>query len=132
MGETQAGGIEFGDTYPVVPNYAPFRQKSLGDCTRPLLNQYVSWNMCVCVCVFVCVCVCVCVCACVYVCVYLCVCVCACACAWRVRVRVREIPPKHEYGSEKMRDIVNSTKQGYGSVTKQEYGSEKMRDIYVR
>ena len=24
----------------VVPNYAPFRQKSLGDCTRPLLNQY--------------------------------------------------------------------------------------------
>ena len=37
MEETQAGGIEFGGTYPVAPNYAPFRQKSLGDCTRPLL-----------------------------------------------------------------------------------------------
>ena len=37
MEETQAGGIEFGGTYPVALNYAPFRQKSLGDCTRPLL-----------------------------------------------------------------------------------------------
>ena len=35
--ETQAGGIGFRVTYPVAPNYAPFRQKSLGDCTRPLL-----------------------------------------------------------------------------------------------
>ena len=35
MEETQSGGIKFGGTYPVAPNYAPFRQKSLGDCTRP-------------------------------------------------------------------------------------------------
>jgi len=33
-------------TYPVVvPNRAPFRQKSPGDCTWPLLNQYISWVM---------------------------------------------------------------------------------------
>jgi hypothetical protein len=34
----QVGGIEFEDTnkLSVVPNFAPFRQKSLGDCTRPL------------------------------------------------------------------------------------------------
>ena len=65
MRETQAGGIEFGVTHPVVPNYAPFRQKSLGDCTRPFLNQYVSWSLCVCMCVsvYVGVCVRVCVCA---------------------------------------------------------------------
>jgi len=33
------GGIEFEDTnyLPVAPNFARFRQKSLGDCTRPLL-----------------------------------------------------------------------------------------------
>ena len=39
MEETQAGGIEFGGTYPVAPNYAPVRQKSLGDRTRPLLMK---------------------------------------------------------------------------------------------
>jgi len=79
MRETQAGGIEFGVTHPVVPNYAPFRQKSLGDCTRPFLNQYVSWSLCVCMCVSVYVGVCVRVCVCVYLCVFVCVCVRACA-----------------------------------------------------
>ena len=96
MRETQAGGIEFRITYTMVPNYAPFRQKSLGDCTRPLLNQYVSWSMCVCVCVCVCVLVCVCVCAracacacacacgpvCACACVCVCVCVCECVCVF--------------------------------------------------
>jgi len=66
--------IEFRVTYPVVPNCAPFRQKSLEDCTRPRLNQCISWSMCltsvyhgvcalymyVCVCVGMCVRVCVC------------------------------------------------------------------------
>jgi hypothetical protein len=28
----------------VVPNRAPFRQKSPGDCTQPLLNQYQAWR----------------------------------------------------------------------------------------
>jgi hypothetical protein len=41
------GEIEFETRMPVVPNCAPFRPKSLGDCTRPLLNQYISWSMCV-------------------------------------------------------------------------------------
>ena len=33
------GGIEFegADKRSAAPNFAPFRQKSLGDCTRPLL-----------------------------------------------------------------------------------------------
>ena len=73
-----------GDTnyLPGAPNRAPFRQKSPGDCTRPLLNQYVSWSMCVCVCVCVCVLVCVCVCARACACACACACgpVCACAC----------------------------------------------------
>ena len=48
MEETQAGGIEFEVTYPVAPSYAPFRQKSLGDCTRPLLmgaNEGPAWRL---------------------------------------------------------------------------------------
>ena len=35
-------------TYPVVvPNGEPFRQKSPGDCTQPLLNQYQTWMVCI-------------------------------------------------------------------------------------
>ena len=41
--ETQAGGNRIQGP---APNCAPFRQKSPGDCTRPLLNQYISWGMC--------------------------------------------------------------------------------------
>jgi len=44
--------MELAGIHPVNPNYAPFRQKSLGDCTRPvrrrdrnsLLRCYLVWN----------------------------------------------------------------------------------------
>jgi hypothetical protein len=39
LGGPQVGGIEFEDTnkLSIVPNFAPFRKKTRGDCTRPLL-----------------------------------------------------------------------------------------------
>ena len=90
MRETKGGEIEFRVTYPVVPNYAPFRQKSLGDCTRHLLNHFISWSRCVCVCVCVCVGMCVRACVCVAPCARAFASACACARAYTCSVGPRQ------------------------------------------